>query len=239
MYILGDIFWLLRWIFEPLISSESPLFVFYFLKLLLKFLLPVLRNHPWHKNQKNVTILWKKFQYFRNKMSFFSAVQKFQTSWDGQGKRWDILLRENVNFGAEILIPGEKCRHFIPGKKFRGKNVDIFSPRIENSIPRNGEIVFLEKRARHHLNKGLTCYLFSYFFSLFLFAASWPFSLPRTNSKFAGISPRGKLDFLGGIRDVPEFLPVRSEFLVWRNCISPQPIRGNKVFSRGESRKKS
>ena len=153
MYILEDIFWLLRWIFEPLISSESPLFVFYFLKLLLKFLLPVLRNHPWHKNQKNVTILWKKFQYFRNKMSFFSAVQKFQTSWDGQGKRWDILLRENVNFGGEMLIPGEKCRHFIPGKKFQGKNVDIFSPRIENSIPRNGEIVFLEKRARHHLKK--------------------------------------------------------------------------------------
>ena len=51
-----------------------------------------------------------------------------------------------------MLIPGEKCRHFIPGKKFQGKNVDIFSPRIENSIPRNGEIVFLEKRARHHLN---------------------------------------------------------------------------------------
>ena len=151
MYILEDIFWLLRWIFEPLISSESPLFVFYFLKLLLKFLLPVLRNHPWHKNQKNVTILWKKFQYFRNKMSFFSAVQKFQTSWDGQGKRWDILLRENVNFGGEMLIPGEKCRHFISGKKFQGKNVDIFSPRKENSIPRNGEIVFLEKRARHHL----------------------------------------------------------------------------------------
>jgi len=51
-----------------------------------------------------------------------------------------------------MLIPGEKCRHFIPGKKFQGKNVDIFSPRIENSIPRNGEILFLEKRARHHLN---------------------------------------------------------------------------------------
>ena len=50
-----------------------------------------------------------------------------------------------------MLIPGGKCRHFIPGKKFQGKNVDIFSPRKENSIPRNGEIVFLEKRARHHL----------------------------------------------------------------------------------------
>ena len=50
-----------------------------------------------------------------------------------------------------MLIPGEKCRHFIPGKKFQGKNVDIFSHRTENSIPRNGEIVFLEKRARHHL----------------------------------------------------------------------------------------
>ena len=54
-----------------------------------------------------------------------------------------------------MLIPGEKCRHFIPGKKFQGKNVDIFSPRIENSIPRNGEIVFLEKRARHHLNGAI------------------------------------------------------------------------------------
>jgi len=32
-----------------------------------------------------------------------------------------------------MLIPGEKCRHFIPGKKFQGKNVDIFSPRIENT----------------------------------------------------------------------------------------------------------
>ena len=51
-----------------------------------------------------------------------------------------------------MLIPGEKCRHFIPGKKFQGKNVDIFSPRIENSIPRNGEILFPEKHARHHLN---------------------------------------------------------------------------------------
>ena len=42
----------------------------------------------------------------------------------------------------------------------------------------------------------------------------WPCSLLRTNLKFAGIFPRGKLDFLGGIRDVPEFLPATSEFLV-------------------------
>ena len=76
-------------------------------------------------------------------------------------------------------------------------------------------------RKETQINKGLACYLLSYFFSCFLFAA-WPFSLLWTNSKFAGISPRGKLDFLGGIRDVPEFLPATSEFLVWRNCISPR-----------------
>ena len=134
MYILEDMFWLLRWIFEPLISSESPLFVFYFLKLLLKFLLPVLRNHPWHKNQKNVTILWKKFQYFRNKMSVFSAVQKFQTSWDGQGKRWDILLRENVNFGGEMLIPGGNVDILFPWKNSREKMSTFF--------PRELQIVF-------------------------------------------------------------------------------------------------
>ena len=52
---------------------------------------------------------------------------------------------------GKMLIPGGKCRHFIPVKKFQGKNVDIFPPRIANSIPRNGEILFLEKRARHHL----------------------------------------------------------------------------------------
>ena len=54
-------------------------------------------------------------------------------------------------YSGKMLIPGGKCRHFIPEKKFQGKNVDIFSPRIANRIPRNGEMLVLEKRARHHL----------------------------------------------------------------------------------------
>ena len=69
-----------------------------------------------------------------------------------------------------------------------------------------------EAEKKHKLTKDWPVICYPIFFSCFLFAA-WPFSLLRTNSKFAGISPRGKLDFLGGIRDVPEFLPATSEFL--------------------------
>ena len=72
-----------------------------------------------------------------------------------------------------------------------------------------------ESEKKHKLTKDwpVICYPFFFFFimlSIYNICCMVFFSC----SKFAGISPRGKLDFLGGIRDVPEFLPATSEFLV-------------------------
>ena len=102
-----------------------------------------------------------------------------------------------------------------------------------------------EAEKKHKLTKDwpVICYPI-FFLSCFLFAA-WPFSLLRTNSKFAGISPRGNWIFWGEFEMFLNFSQRRLNFSLEEivfppegNCISPQPIRGNSIFSRGESRKK-
>ena len=91
----------------------------------------------------------------------------------------------------------------------------------------------------------MACYLLSFFFHAF-FLLHGLFLFSRQIQSLLEFLPGGNWIFWGEFEMFLNFSQRRLNFSLEEivfppegNCISPQPIRGNSIFSRRESRKKS